>query len=129
MLAKLWKKVLLAVCIIACIFNIMYKLVNRTSLEVNLNSANDGNTVFDFTRKDNKTIEAGNSDEIDANTTEPETPAIKENTKNSSNKKETTSRNTVSIPEKNEEVEQEKETSEGVKYKDLTSDITFVELF
>lgn len=52
MLAKLWKKVLLAVCILACIFNIMSKLVNRNSLEVNLKSANDGNTVFDFTRKE-----------------------------------------------------------------------------
>lgn len=52
MLAKLWKKVLLAVCIVACIFNIMTKLVNRNSLEVNLKSANDGNTVFDFTRKE-----------------------------------------------------------------------------
>lgn len=52
MLAKLWKKVLLAVCIVACIFNIMTKLVSRNSLEVNLKSANDGNTVFDFTRKE-----------------------------------------------------------------------------
>lgn len=52
MLAKLWKKVLLAICIVACIFNIMTKLVNRNSLEVNLKSANDGNTVFDFTRKE-----------------------------------------------------------------------------
>ena len=48
MLAKLWKKVLLAVCIIACIFNIMYKIVNRHSLKVNLESVNDGETVFDF---------------------------------------------------------------------------------
>lgn len=51
MLAKLWKKVLLAICIIACIFNIMSKLVNRTSLEANLKSANDGNVVFDFNSK------------------------------------------------------------------------------
>lgn len=52
MLAKLWKKFLLAVCIIACIFNIMSKLVNRHSLKENLESANDGITVFDIFKKD-----------------------------------------------------------------------------
>lgn len=51
MLAKMWKKVLLAICIIACIYNIMSKLVNRGSLEANLHRANDGNTVFDFSSK------------------------------------------------------------------------------
>ena len=53
MLAKLWKKILLAICIIACIFNIMSKLVNRHSLKENLESANDGVTVFDIFKKDN----------------------------------------------------------------------------
>ena len=38
MLAKLWKKLLLAVCIVACIYNIMNKLVSRISLETQLNS-------------------------------------------------------------------------------------------
>lgn len=52
MLAKLWKKVLLAICIIACIFNIMSKLVNRHSLKENLESANDGETVFSIFQKD-----------------------------------------------------------------------------
>lgn len=52
MLAKLWKKVLLAVCVIACIFNIMSKLVNRHSLKENLESANDGETVFSIFQKD-----------------------------------------------------------------------------
>ena len=33
MLAKIWKKLLLAICIIACLFNITYKLVNRISIE------------------------------------------------------------------------------------------------
>ena len=36
MLAKIWKKVLLTICIIACIYNVMNKLVSRTSLEVQL---------------------------------------------------------------------------------------------
>ena len=52
MLAKLWKKFLLAVCVIACIFNIMSKLVNRHSLRENLESVNDGITVFDIFKKD-----------------------------------------------------------------------------
>lgn len=55
MLAKLWKKVLLAVCIIACLFNIMSKIVNRHSLEVNLESVNDGSVVFDFSKEEEKT--------------------------------------------------------------------------
>ncbi len=48
MLAKLWKKLLFAICIIACLFNITYKLVNRHSLKSNLESVNDGETVFDL---------------------------------------------------------------------------------
>lgn len=52
MLAKSWKKILLAVCIVACIFNLMLKLVNRHSLKENLESANDGVTVFDIFKKD-----------------------------------------------------------------------------
>lgn len=52
MLAKIWKKVLLAICIIACIFNIMSKLVNRHSLKENLESANDGETIFSIFQKE-----------------------------------------------------------------------------
>ena len=57
MLAKLWKKVLLAVCIIACIFNILSKLVNRHSLKENLESANDGKTIFSIFEKE-KVVES-----------------------------------------------------------------------
>lgn len=46
MLAKIWKKVLLAICIIACIYNIMSKLVSRTSLELNLKSVENGESIF-----------------------------------------------------------------------------------
>jgi len=62
MLAKWWKKVLLAVCIIACIFNIMSKLVNRHSLKENLESANDGVTVFSFFQK--KEVEVTEKEEV-----------------------------------------------------------------
>lgn len=41
MLAKIWKKVLLAICILACMINVMYKLVSRTSLDVQLKSIQD----------------------------------------------------------------------------------------
>ncbi len=51
MLPKIWKKVLLAVCIIACIFNVMSKLVNRNSLEINLKSVNDGKTIWESLHK------------------------------------------------------------------------------
>lgn len=36
MLAKIWKKVLLAICILACLFNVTSKLVNKKSLQANL---------------------------------------------------------------------------------------------
>ena len=52
MLAKIWKKLLLAICIIACLFNVTSKLVNRTSLEVNLKKANDGTGILDILKED-----------------------------------------------------------------------------
>ena len=42
MLAKIWKKLLLAICIIAILFNITSKLVNRISLEKAISSTPDG---------------------------------------------------------------------------------------
>ena len=39
MLAKLWKKVCLAILIIACIANIMLKLINKVSLNKELVSS------------------------------------------------------------------------------------------
>lgn len=45
MLAKIWKKLLLAICIIACLFNITYKLVNRISLEKVISTQQEGVNV------------------------------------------------------------------------------------
>lgn len=45
MLPKIWKKLLLAICIIACLFNITSKLVNRISLEKVINSEQEGVNV------------------------------------------------------------------------------------
>lgn len=38
MLAKWWKKIALIICIIAVLFNITYKLVNRTDIKEQLTS-------------------------------------------------------------------------------------------
>ena len=80
MLAKIWKKVLLAICILACIFNIMSKLVNRHSLKENLESANDGETVFSIFQKEE--VVSGESEEIIDGVVNPapEQNVVEENT-------------------------------------------------
>mgnify|MGYP005774570883 CR=1 FL=1 len=39
MIAKIWKKLLFVILIIACLFNIVNKLVNKASLEQELQSS------------------------------------------------------------------------------------------
>lgn len=39
MLAKIWKKLLLFILIVACLFNVVYKLVYKTSLKAELESS------------------------------------------------------------------------------------------
>ncbi len=53
MLAKVWKKALLAVCIIACLYNVMHKLISRTSLEVQLKSVESKTSVMDSGYEEN----------------------------------------------------------------------------
>ena len=78
MLAKIWKKVLLVICIIACLFNITYKIVNKTSLKVELQSIVGGESLSSiFSNKD----EEKQSEYIDgvqnvANQVENETSTI-----------------------------------------------------
>lgn len=138
MLAKLWKKVLLAVCIIACIFNVMSKLVNRNSLEVNLKSANDGNTVFDFTRKDSEPASPGIIQEVKEvleerkkqNTTQ-ENETILEDTNSSvieSNENGQMQENEQDV-ENNQPTESEEEPKEENNKAITYKDYTFVELF
>ncbi len=89
MLPKLWKKVLFAICIIACLFNIVSKLVNRNSLEVNLKSVNDGNTIWDALKKDEVNITyTTTTDTIDG---------VKNSTSNNTEKNEIKSTSTRSI--------------------------------
>ena len=44
MIAKIWKKVLLFVLIIACLFNIINKLVHKASMEEEVKSSAEVNT-------------------------------------------------------------------------------------
>ena len=70
MLAKIWKKILLAVCVIAILFNIMSKLVYKTNLKEQLKSVVGGTSISDiFNKKEDTTI---NSDEIVDNTDKSE---------------------------------------------------------
>lgn len=62
MLAKMWKKILLAVCIIACMYNVMSKLVNRHSLESNLKTADDGTTVLEAIKDNEEKNQSNKSD-------------------------------------------------------------------
>lgn len=62
MLAKIWKKLLLAICIIACIYNVMNKLVSRTSLETQLKNIEVGSTV---SNEENKKTKINNSSKVD----------------------------------------------------------------
>ncbi len=117
MLAKMWKKVLLAVCIIACIYNIMSKLVNRASLEANLQRANDGNTIFDFSSKATKENTSEIVDGVILKNTTSENKIINnEVVENDVIIEENTSE---PVEEQTEEQEQKESKSGGVKFTDL----------
>ena len=109
MLAKVWKKVLLAVCIIACIFNIMSKLVNRHSLKENLESANDGQTVFSIFQKD-EVVESESQPIIDG-VMNPEPTTEESNTSVVSNYGTNEVKNNIVVTEENATTE---ETSENL---------------
>ena len=116
MLAKLWKKVLLAVCIIACLFNIVSKIVNRHSLEVNLESVNDGNVVFNLSKDkeeqpaDSNVIEGVvNNEQSTQNVVEQ--PTV---TTDGATEQNTTVENTVQEGEQNESGDRTVKYSEGL---------------
>lgn len=70
MLAKIWKKALLIICILACLFNIISKLVNRTSLELQLDSVKNGvslTEIFNSTNTDENVIDDDYESNIDNN--------------------------------------------------------------
>ena len=55
MLGKVWKKALLIIVIIACLFNIVHKLVKRNSFKKELES-----TVSYFYQKEEDKIQSNN---------------------------------------------------------------------
>jgi len=61
MLAKVWKKVLLAICLIACIYNVMHKIVSRTSLEFQLESVKNQSSIIDMLDTNSTNLKTQNS--------------------------------------------------------------------
>lgn len=57
MLAKIWKKLLLIICIIAILFNITYKFVNRENLTEQMKSVMGGNIIEFSTEEDTNKVE------------------------------------------------------------------------
>lgn len=66
MLAKIWKKLLLAICIIAILFNITAKLVNRISLEKAISSAPEGVNIREVLNitEDERTTSSTTTDNV-----------------------------------------------------------------
>ena len=107
MLAKVWKKLLLAICIIAVLFNITAKLVNRISLEKAIKSTPEGvdlKEVLNIT-DEQKTVEPEKKSSVSEYKTVEEARAEMQ-----ANQQETENIQVKEI----EEVEQQEENSEAV---------------
>ena len=78
MLAKIWKKALLVICIIACLYNVMHKLVSRTSLEIQLKSVENQTSLMDIF-KENKTDSEQENEKIDVYRNEVKQEESREN--------------------------------------------------
>ena len=76
MLAKVWKKALLVICILACIYNVMHKLVSRTSLELQLESVQNQSSIIDMLDADLETTNQTNQMTQNSSETEKETNTI-----------------------------------------------------
>ena len=60
MLAKWWKKIALAICIVAILFNVTYKLIHRTNLKAELEAVKGGAAIkFSEDNKDTQVIDEG----------------------------------------------------------------------
>lgn len=58
MLAKYWKKIGLVIIIIACVFNVLIKLINKLSLDKEMLSS--AQYVYDKNKEENKQNEQSN---------------------------------------------------------------------
>ncbi len=54
MLAKWWKRIALFICIVAILFNVTYKLVNRTNLKQEVKSVMGGEAISFSVEEDNE---------------------------------------------------------------------------
>lgn len=61
MLAKVWKKLLLAICVIAILFNITSKLVKRTNLVSQLKSVIGGTSLAEYFNHEDESINNTNT--------------------------------------------------------------------
>ncbi len=77
MLSKIWKKALLAICIIACLFNVMGKLIGRTSLDIQLKSVAD---IINLEKKQTENEKLNQKPDSELEKTSENTISEKENT-------------------------------------------------
>jgi hypothetical protein len=62
MLAKMWKKIALFICIVAILFNVTYKLIHRTNLKAELEAVRDSGVIkFSEDDKDTEVIDSGDT--------------------------------------------------------------------
>lgn len=61
MLAKWWKRIALAICVIAILFNVTYKLVHRTNIKAELTSVLGGEAIK-FNEDKEQVIDKGDTD-------------------------------------------------------------------
>lgn len=60
MLAKWWKKIALAICIIAILFNITYKLIHRTNLKAEIDAVRGEEAIkFSEDNRNTTTVDEG----------------------------------------------------------------------
>ena len=61
MLAKSWKKIALAICVIAILFNITYKIVHRTDIKAQLTTVLGGESIKFSEDENNESSNAENN--------------------------------------------------------------------
>ncbi len=116
MLPKIWKKLLLAICIIACIYNIMSKLVNRNSLEVNLKSVDDGTTVFNLFQKEETVNDENNLVENQVSNSIENEEIVEEDVKTDENVEKTVAEEELGTNEETSTETDESKDSQGTKF-------------
>ncbi len=132
MLAKLWKKVLLAICVIAILFNLTSKLVRRYSLDTQLNSVVGGESLSELFKTDkdekaeNKTTDGKKENNSkDSNTSKKD--KSKQNNTNTSNSEyddEDEYQNEEEIVDE-EYIEEENVEEENVEEENVDVDVQF----